>query len=371
MKCLTIMLLMSLGLSGAAMAQEKPNEPVSRIETKSGALAERIDGLLQRAAADGFGGAVIVEDDGKIVLEAGYGYANREERIPFTVNTIAQVGSLTKQFTAAAVLDLAGQNKIALDAPVGRYLEDASQPGAAATIHQLLTHQSGMPEYCGDDFDRVSRADLLTQCMSQPLRFEPGEEAAYSNPGYAVLAALVEEVSGLSLEDYLRQRFFNPLGMADTGYYFPGATGLAHGYLDGEDQGVISDRLDALNGEFWNLKGNGGIQASARNMLRWKDAMYAETGPVAALRPAFTSPHSEWEDGVAEGYGWFFRDEGSGEIRQISHSGSDGVFFSYFRYRPEEDQFLYFVGNNGEDAVLATLREVLDALKTDADAPSE
>lgn len=327
-------------------------------------LVDAVDQTLVEASKDRSGYAIVLEMDGDVVLERGYGCAVRHECEPFEPDTIAQIGSLTKQFTAAAVLRLAENGRVDLDAPIGRYLTDVPASAARITPEQLLTHASGLPEYCGADFDEISRPDFVRQCLAAPPGFEPGTQTAYSNVGYGALAVIVERVSGRPLEAFLREEILEPAGLRSTGYFVSRDDGrFAHGYLDGEDQGNIRDRIAALGGDWWNLRGNGGMQASARDMYRWYRAVNEAGSLSPEMRHWLTTPHSRWKDGVAEGFGWYFRTDDGSTIHQMSHSGSDGVFFSYFWHRPQDRVFMYFVGNSGEEPVLTTLRQVLQLLR--------
>jgi CubicO group peptidase (beta-lactamase class C family) len=231
--------------------------------------------VLQTASLDGSGYAIVLEVDGKLILSDGYGYADREQKIAFTPATVAQIGSLTKQFTATAILELAAQDAVALDQPIKNYIPELTSSVGAVTIQQLLTHSSGLPEYCGDDFDRLSRDEFIRTCLSGPLKFEPGTDKAYSNVGYGAIAAIIEYVSGQNFEDYLLKTILRPNGLSSTGYYFAGDSELefARGYLDGSDTGNIAEKLQAPGNEWWNLKGNGGMQASTLDMYAWYNTL--------------------------------------------------------------------------------------------------
>src|SRR5262245_39580373 len=149
--------------------------PPAQSEVNQGPTAAAIHEELAQRVPSGFGGAIIVEMDGKVVLEEGYGWADRERHVPFTPSTIAQVGSLTKQFTATAVVDLALQGKLKFSDPLSKYLKGVPAKAAGITIHQLLTHTAGLPESCGDDFDRVSREDLTRRCLAVVDLSPPGK----------------------------------------------------------------------------------------------------------------------------------------------------------------------------------------------------
>ena len=352
MRLLVALLALCLTLTAAtAMAtmSAAPTPAPVQVQAKHGALAEAIDSTLSERAAGGFSGAIIIEQHGRLVLKAGYGWANRERQIPFTPSTIAQVGSLTKQFTAAAIVDLAMQGKLGFTDTLGQYLAHVPPRAASITIHQLLTHTAGLPPDCGDDFDRVARDELVSWCLANVT--PPATPTfAYSNLGFSLLAAIVETVSGRPLEDYLADRFFKPLKMSRTGYFFADALhdSLAVGDTSGVVEPPISDRMRALAPAFWNLKGNGGIQASAEDMYTWYQAL--KNGPVitASMRHALITPHARRDDDVSYGYGWFVRVGPDSQVVQVSHTGSDGVFFSAFVWRPIDKFFYYVVTSTGE-----------------------
>lgn len=337
----------------------------AHVDVKRGPVADAIHADIARRVPEGFAGAIIIEKEGVLVLKAGYGWANRQRHIPFTTSTIAQVGSLTKQFTATAIVDLSLQGKLDVTDPLSRHLAGVPARAAGITIHELLTHTAGLPDNCGGDFDRMTRDELITGCLAR-VELLPGSKFAYSNLGYSLLAAVVESVSGMALEDYLARRFFKRLGLNRTGYFFNSKLldRLAFGYAGSRPQPPISDRLVSLKPAFWNLKGNGGMQASGDDMYSWFRAL--AQGPVigSSMRRTLMAPHARRDDEVAYGYGWFVRSRPGGEVEQVSHTGGDGVFFAAFVWRPKDRIFFYLVSNNGNDtgagiasAVLKTLRD--------------
>ena len=360
-------LILSIALLVASVPGHSQSPP-KRVDALDGDLAQNLDIQLTQAAENGFGGAVIVEARGKIILKAGYGLADREAPVPFTADTTAQIGSITKPLTALAVLELADQGKLALSAPVGTYLPGAAQPAASATLHQLLTHHAGLADSCGDDFVRVSKADLLHRCMAMPLAHSPNQEN-YSNMGYSILAAVVEQVSGESWENYLRGHVFGPLAMSHTGFAFTGTDTrqFAAGYLNGKKQAVISDRLAELHGDDWNLRGNGGIQSSATDMERFYCGLSGRAPGIShAVVEQMIAPHERLEGDAWEGYGFAVRLDANNKAYRIGHSGSDGVFYSYFGWLPQQDVFVYIVGNNGEAAIKPIIGGVVKAIQNAA-----
>ena len=347
--------------------------PPRTVEVVQGAIAQQADQILTAAAVRGFSGAAIIESDGELVFAGGYGWADREAHRPFTIDTIAQIGSITKPFTAAAIADLVRRGLVDLDQSAVRYLPGAAAPGASATVRQLLSHRSGMREYCGDDFDRRSAGELRTICMALPLDQQLSTEdgSAYSNVGYSVLAAIVEEVSGEPLEHYVASRLLAPAGIGEDGYGLNRSqrSRLAAGYANNARNEPISERIAALDGAYWNLKGNGGMQLSPRAMYRWHQALSCRAPMDGALRELIVhplvEPAGDLEAGrgtlVSYGCGWAFRTTPNGAAFKLAQGGSDGVFLAQYIWRPYDRLFLYVVGNIGENDVRANDRRTAPA----------
>lgn len=240
-------------------------------------LSSRADALVSAAEARGFSGVVRIEKDGAVVLEKGYGLANRAAKIPFTASTVVQIGSNTKDFTAVAILQLKENGLLDLVDPLAKFLPDAPQDKRAITVSQLLDHEAGFPLGLGPDFDPVSRDQLVDAAMRFKLLFEPGKRRSYSNTGYALLAAIIEKVSGKSYDEYVRDNILIPLGLRDTGFHLPqfDERRLAHGYrAGGEDHGTMLSKPSAPDGPYWNLRGNGGMLSTVGDMHSFYDALF-------------------------------------------------------------------------------------------------
>jgi CubicO group peptidase (beta-lactamase class C family) len=350
-----------LGLIAAAAALLA--QPAGAQSTSAGERIAAIDQALTDAAAKGFGGAIIVEQGGQTLLAKGYGFADRERRVPFTPDTIAQIGSITKSQTAAALVTLIADGKVKLSDPVSKFVPEAPEPGRSRTIAQLASHSSGLLDSCTDDFGPQSEAMLISRCLARPLAHKVGEDA-YSNMGYSLLALIVQRVTGKPWEEALRERVWNPLGMNDIGFYFRGQSEehFAHGYLDNVEQPVISRSIAKLHGSDWALRGNGGIQASSRTMIRFLDGILDPNGGLPrAARDLILSPVPGQSGETREGFGLFFRYK-DGKLFRMGHSGSDGTFFSYLVWVPGNDVRFYFVGANGESEVKPVLKDALAAV---------
>ncbi len=358
-KNLLLTLAFSVAVLGNAHAQSPAPEAAAPASTSE--MIAAIDRNLKAAAGKGFGGAVIIQQGDKVLLQEGYGFADRERRVAFTPDTIAQVGSITKSQTGAAIATLIASGKISLDDPVARFIREAPDPGKSRTIAQLLTHRSGLLDSCTDDFQPQSEEMLVRTCLAKPLAHPVGEDN-YSNMGYSVLALIVQRVSNDNWEHAVRQRVWQPLAMDHIGFRFEGQDDdlFARGYLNNVGQPVISRSIAALHGDDWALRGNGGVQASPRTMIKYLNGILDPHGGLPPpVRQLILSPVPGQSGDVQEGFGLFSRYK-DGRLLRTGHSGSDGVFYSYLAWAPTNDIRFYFVGNNGEDEVKPVLREVYD-----------
>jgi CubicO group peptidase (beta-lactamase class C family) len=179
--------------------------------------------LAQRAKADKFSGAVLVTRDGQTLIREAHGYAERESALLNKVDTRFRVASLTKMFTAVAVLRLVQQGKVRLEDPIGKWVPELrGKPAAPATIHQLLTHTAGLGDIFGSYYlqhhqELRSHADYVGTFAGQPLNHKPGARYQYSNLGYLMLGRMIETASGRTWHDFVREEIFEPAGMARTG----------------------------------------------------------------------------------------------------------------------------------------------------------
>lgn len=182
--------------------------------------------LEQASAEDAFSGAVLIAKDGKPIFKKAYGSADKSANTPNNVDTKFNLGSIDKSFTAVSIAQLVQQGKLSFSDPISKYLPDYPNKTVAAkvTIHQLLTHTSGMGMYFNDEFMKrraslKTLSDLLPLFVNDPLDFEPGQKMQYSNSGYVVLGLIIEKLTGQNYFDYVRQHIFEPAGMKHTASY--------------------------------------------------------------------------------------------------------------------------------------------------------
>ena len=328
---------------------------VSRTADAQSATPERTAraGLyLSRLQGYGFAGTLLSAHGDAVTLTSGYGSADRERGIPFGPRTLFDIGSLTKQFTAAAILRLAADGRLTVHDSVGRFLRDVPPAKRGITLHHLLTHTSGLPMGLGGDYRRVSRDTLVARALAVGLASAPGARHAYSNVGYSLLAAVVEIASGLPYETFLQTRLFRPAGLRETGYTFAPSvrSRFAVGYVDGARWGIGIDSTAATRGEFWNLLGNGGLQSSVEDLHRWARALRAgrvlPPGAVAELmRPHVLAIREYREPGAPlyYGYGWYVWERRGKTV--VFHDGSNGIFYASLRLYPDDDRMLAYGSN--------------------------
>ncbi|HEY3012062.1 MAG TPA: serine hydrolase domain-containing protein [Gemmatimonadales bacterium] len=188
---------------------------VSRGAAQTPALPNAVDRFIRaelaRQQIPGMSVAVLRGDS--VLLARGYGFANLEHRVPATDSTVYAVGSVSKQFTAAAIVLLSQQGRLGLEDPITRYLPEGSAVWSGVTIRHLLTHTSGIPQDTTLDWRRDYSESELVRSAAQPLQFEPGELESYSSTGYALLGVIVHRVTGVFWGDFVRDQIFRPLGM--------------------------------------------------------------------------------------------------------------------------------------------------------------
>ncbi|WP_157957808.1 serine hydrolase domain-containing protein [Aliidiomarina celeris] len=333
-----------------------------------------IDRYLSALEALGFSGAIIVDHGGEVVLRKGYGLADRESRRPYTPTTVQSHGSITKQMTGAAILLLESRGKLSVDDSLDLYFDDLPEGWEAISLHQLLTHSSGLSEGVGPDEESIAAQAYLDRLMAEPLQFAPGSGYAYSNAGYSLLGMIVERVSGQSYEAFLRNELLLPAGMSETGYLLPAwdRDRLAAGYRNGERWGLVQGRGWLDDGPNWNLRANGGLHTTVDDMHRWLNTVRGRgvLDVEAALRWT-TGYIDEWSDNSKYAYGWVVSDTKWG--RMISHQGSNGIFSAEFVWLPEKELFFYIQGNSlmVSASVISALeqRERLLAAAFDAEFP--
>ena len=329
--------------SSVAFAQGGKNSGPPRSVVK-GETGAQLDRLLSRYTMYGFSGTVLAAKDGKIILNRGYGLADRERNLPNTTATVYAIGSLTKQFTAAAILQLEAQGKLNTQEFVSKYLGDFPQDKTSITLHHLLTHTSGLISDGANAQLPLENLDEYVEAVKKTkLRSAPGERFNYSNVGYNLLAAIIEKVSGKSFEDYLQQHLFKPAGMKNSGFinkrewneslmsvgYEPAAIG----------SGSVS-RAEKPEPLKWDDKGADGVLTTTGDLCIWHRALEGTRILSAASKKRLYTPFLN-----DNAYGWEVKKTRQG-TPVIQHGGDVPGFQSWFAEFPEEKLVVIILINN-------------------------
>ena len=314
-----------------------------------GKTAIAADAYLTRLEPLGFSGAALIVEDGRTVLRKGYGLADREAGTPITTASVFSLGSITKQFTAAAILALEGRGLLSVDDPISRHFPDVPPDKRAITLHHLLTHSSGLEsDFAPTDFDSLGRERdaYVRRALDSTLLFAPGTGYEYSNAGYSLLAAVVEIVTGKSYEEALRELVLLPAGMEETGYRIPAwdESRVVVGYREGERWGTILARLDDPGAPFWQLRGNGGLHTTLGDVERWDRALETDAVlPAAARAKMFTPYVAEGPDSISfYGYGWVI-EETPRHGTLVQHNGGNGIFLAELHRWVDEGLTVFIV----------------------------
>lgn len=282
---------------------------------------------------DRFSGSILVARDGKPIVSKGYGMANYEWDIPNSPQTEFRLGSVTKQFTAAAIMLLQERGRLSVNDPVCRYFTDCPAAWESMTIRHLLTHTSGIPDYTSfpgwmekKGTLPITPAELLAEYKSKPLDFAPGEKFSYSNSGYHLLGLIIENAAGKSYADFLQENIFTPLGLKHTGY--DNSRSLikqrAAGYIRDGDGFVNAAYLDMLI-----PYAAGSLYSSTEDLLAWDQALYTNKLLTQKSKEEMFTP---FKSGYA--YGWGIGKQF--EHTSISHGGAIYGFSSQIARFPDD-----------------------------------
>ena len=312
-----------------------------------------IDWVFERVIKEKYpGAAVLVAKDGDILYQNGYGYANIGHRVEVTPETKFRIGSISKQFTAAAILKLEEEGKLSVKDKLSKFLPDYPR-GDEVTLHHLLTHTSGIHSYTGKpDFMKTVTVETTTEELVDSFKddkfdFDPGEKQSYCNSGYFLLGYVVEKVSGKSLGDYLKETFFDPLDMNETGIHRWNLV------LDHEATGYSYVGAKVQKAQNWDMSragGAGALYSTVGDLYRWNKAVFnGKVVKESSLKAAFTPGklnNGEIARGMGGGYGYGWS---IGEIRGlklISHGGGLNGFSSHLMRLPEKKLTVTVLANS-------------------------
>jgi CubicO group peptidase (beta-lactamase class C family) len=312
---------------------------------------------------DNFSGVAVARREGVIVAERAAGMADRDLGLPCTRETRFQIASVSKHFTAAAVLLLASQSQLSLGDPVSRWFDGCPREWQAITLHHLLTHTSGLAHLSDlpalDLYRPIEPARELSILQKEALLFAPGSRYRYSSPGYTLLAWVVEKTGRQPYASFLADRIFAPLGMATASAGDPpGGTAMARGYQAGEP--VSSFDLATVG------IGAGDIWCTAADLLRWDEAIASGKLLPAGLREAMLTPHA-LVGSAAGREGWAFTGYGYGwQIGAVAgrrayfHTGDNSGYLAVNAWLPDEQIALAVLANDQATDILRTATDLLE-----------
>jgi CubicO group peptidase (beta-lactamase class C family) len=349
--------ILSLVLTGCSpLSTSQPSTPTpdpAKLVVRPEAIT-RVDELLTQMTQDGtFTGSVLIAQDGKVFLRNGYGLADRAQEIPNTPQTRFRLGSVTKQFTAMAVLILQSQGKLSVQDPICSYIADCPTAWQDITIHHLLTHTSGLSgeqsgklysilESAADDPAMPSDpAYFLGLARELPLDAHPGEQYAYNNVGYVLLAHIIEQVSGQTYAAFLEQAIFSPLNMRDTGYQ-DSSSGVALCYT-GRSVTVAGRFLSPVISD-----GAGGLYATVEDLFLWDQALYTDQLlPQTELERMFEPyiPETDLGPDFGYGYGWGLWEDRGRPV--VFHTGGGSAFATFIIRYPQDGLAVTLLTNQG------------------------
>ncbi len=330
-------------------------------------LAARIDAIVEAPIKAGTvaGASVAVVKGGATLLMKGYGLADLELNVPTPPGATYEIGSVTKQFTAAAILLLKEQGTLLLDDEITKFLPDYPTQGHRITLRRLLNHTSGIKGYTEmdafDDFSKLKRPReaLVALFGAQPFDFAPGEEQIYNNSAFFLLGLVVEKASGMSYESFVQQRLFDPVGMTSSYYCSESKVrkNHAHGYDTEAGALVLKGYLDHL----WPYSA-GSLCSNTADLVAWNRALHGGKVLTPASYKEMTSP-GVLNDGTQVRYGMGIGLADIGGRRAIAHGGGINGFLSESQYYPDDDLVIVVLQNTAGPVNPRELaRQIADAV---------
>ncbi|QLG46931.1 serine hydrolase domain-containing protein [Costertonia aggregata] len=351
----TILLLLMLSFSLMNFSCTSSDEEV---------IINDLSSLDKELVARDFSGVVLVVQNDDIIFNKAYGRKNGQENEWNDVNTVFDICSITKQFTAAGILKLSMQNKVSVNDDLSKYFDGVPNDKKNITVHQLLTHSSGLVVGIGGDYETITEEEFLEQVFDSELISPVGERFNYSNIGYSLLGLIIEKASGMDYETFLNSQVFEPSKMNHTGYVIPDweTNEVANGFFDGKEAKKPNEENWSDNGPYLNLKGNGGILSRASDMLLWSQSIMNNTVLDEATTATYLYPHFQPTNIYDNyGYGWGIENPDS-ENKLVVHGGASNLFTSDLWIYPKKRITIIILSNEFEESVYTIAREISNFL---------
>lgn len=332
--------------------ESPPEDSPAHYAEADGELAGQIYKLAQDALRNhpAPGISIGVQQNGEVLFAGGFGYADLENEVPATADTVYRIGSVTKQFTAAAAMLLVEEGTLDLSSDLREYLPEYETHGFEVSVERLLNHTSGIKGYTEmPEFWERSRLDLGHEAMmelfsSPPFEFEPGDRYQYNNSGYYLLGVLIENLSGMSYAGFLEERLFEPLGLERAHYLSnaPIVPGRAEGYEVGEGNAFVNDEPLSMTLPY----AAGSLGASVLDLLVWQRALVAGSAVSPASYEQMAARGSLVNgDPVQYGYGLRLSEEHG--LAKVSHGGGINGFRAQLAFYPEPELGIAVLINSG------------------------
>lgn len=351
-KILFIGLVLILTLNGCSMTSDQETIKITN----------ELDAcVIKDVEENDFSGAILVAKDGKVLLSKGYGVADLGKKTENTSKTIFEINSLTKQFTAMGIMILEDEGLLEVDDPIIEYIPDFPR-GDEITIHHLLTHTSGIPQIIdfhgrGGGKYNLTPEKIVQILKNKPLRFEPGEEYEYRNSNYALLGCIIENVSGMKYEAFLKKHILKPLRMRSTGQYKNDSK------LENKAKGYFMYRAllpmgytDMSTGyAAWDM------YSTVEDLYKWDQALYTERLVSNETLEKIFTPYAQ-----NYGYGWLISEiEKNGHIQQVvSHDGHGGGFTDRIIRNIDDKTTIIVLCNRGGQDLTTLIRDIYEVLES-------
>jgi len=330
------LLILTLALVATSCQNEKH-------ESKTSTLEAYADSLFQASidSAQIAGAAILVHQNGKTILKKSYGYASLELSTPMPSDGIFDIGSVTKQFTAAAILKLVEANKLSLEDDFTDYLPFDTK-GRLVTINNLLNHTSGIPSYTEiPEFRDMSKMDypkdsLVRLVERYDFLFEPNEGLIYNNSAYFFLGLIIEKVTGQTYEEFLKKEIFAPLGMSHTSY--SSITEIVKNKVNGYRYSPNGLKKGGFTNHVWPYSA-GSLCSTTEDLLIWMSALHNGKVLTESMYQSMISP-DKLNDGTVVSYAKGLVNFSNYGHKEISHSGVIAGFSSFVQYYPEDDLYI-------------------------------
>jgi len=334
-----------------------------------GELGGRIDNIMLRNAENGFSGYLMVVKNKSLIYSKGFGFSEIEAELPIDQYTVFDIGSLTKQFTAAAILKLEMEGKLTVNSKLGEIFNNVPEEKQNINLHQLLTHTSGFAFALGGAFETVDKNTMLERAFESELRSQPGEEYHYSHLGYNILGAVIEEITKGDYETYLNRKLFHPSGMKFTGYIIPdwNKTQISHGYNRETDNGYSilndwgkpTDYPWSEKGPYWFFHGSGGILASPEDIYKWDMALNKNNILSEEAKEKFFNAHVNRGEDRPDyyGYGWAVSTSRR-NTKVVTHNAGNRKFYSELMRYLDDEVSIYVCSNNSPEGITGLTIEI-------------